>query len=154
MPISRNYFGSWAWSFAEMIPKQQNPSRKLRPLAPTPFRKLKSFAPWPSGMQRPRELPRLTHSNGDMPSPSNTWKNKSSKRKVRISLTVFTCQAAIQANPVQLLDMLVASYHILMGQAPMSHPFTLLQGAFPTEQAPAPAAPSSPASEHSPRPKQ
>ena len=64
------------------------------------------------------------------------------------------CQAAIQASPVELKGMLVASYHVLMGQAPTSHPFTLSQGAFPTEQPSAPAAPSSPVPEHSPGPKQ
>ena len=47
-------------------------SRKLRPLAPVPSGKPKPFAPQPSGMQRSREPPRLTHSNGDMPRPSNT----------------------------------------------------------------------------------
>ena len=36
----------------------------------------------------------------------------------------------------------------------MSHPFTLSQGASPIEQPSAPVAPSSPAPEHSPRPKQ
>ena len=35
----------------------------------------------------------------------------------------------------------------------MSHSFTLSQGAFPVEQLSAPAAPSSPAPEHSPRPR-
>ena len=35
------------------------------------------------------------------------------------------CQAALQASPVELRGALVASYHILMGQTPMSHPFTL-----------------------------
>ena len=80
----------------------------------------------------------------------NTWKNKPSKRKERVSLTSSACQAAIQASPVELCGTLGASYHILMGQAPTSHPFTLSQGASPTEQAPAPAAPSSPAPECSP----
>ena len=63
------------------------------------------------------------------------------------------CQATIQANPVELRGVLVASYHFLMGQAPTSHPFTLSQGASPTEQLSAPVAPSSPAPEDSPRPK-
>ena len=40
------------------------------------------------------------------------------------------CQAALQANPVEFRGTLVASYHILMGRAPSSNPFTLLQGAF------------------------
>ena len=63
------------------------------------------------------------------------------------------CQAAIQASPVELCSALVASYHVLMGQVPTSHPFTLSQGASPTEQLSAPVAPSSPAPEHSTRPK-
>ena len=56
---------------------------------------------------------------------------------------LFACQAAIQASPVELCSMLVASYHILMGQAPMSHQFNLSQGASSTEQVSAPVAPSS-----------
>ena len=66
---------------------------------------------------------------------------------------LFACQAAIQASPVEIHGMLVASYHILMGQAPTSHPFNLSQGASSTEQLSAPVAPSPPASGHSPRPK-
>ena len=38
--------------------------------------------------------------------------------------------------------MLVASYHILLGQAPTSYPFTLSQAVSPVEQPSAPAAPS------------
>ena len=49
--------------------------------------------------------------------------------------------------------MLVASYHVLMGQAPMSHPFMLSQGASSTKQVSAPVAPSSLVPEHSPQPK-
>ena len=63
------------------------------------------------------------------------------------------CQAALQASPVELRGMLIASYHLLMGQAPTSHPFTLSQGASPNKQPSAPAAHSPPAPEHSPRPK-
>ena len=42
-----------------------------------------------------------------------------------------TCQAALHTSPVELRGALVASYHILMGQAPISHPFTLSQGPSP-----------------------
>ena len=63
------------------------------------------------------------------------------------------CQAALHASPVGLKCMLVASYHILMGQAPTSHPFTLSQGASPAEQPSASAAAPVPAPEQSPRPK-
>ena len=95
--------------FAKMIPKQQNPSKKPRlsalilprkqrpsasqpsrkpkPPAPTPSRKPKLFAPWLSGTWRPGELPRLTHFTDHMLSPSSAWKNKLSRRRVRVSLT-------------------------------------------------------------------
>ena len=49
--------------------------------------------------------------------------------------------------------MLVASYHILMGQAPTSHPFTLSEVDSPLEQPSTSAAPPVPAPEQSPRPK-
>ena len=109
MPVCKKWSGSWAWNFVRTIPRQWSPSRKPepsapmlpsmlkpsalqlsrrpRPPAPTPSRKPKPFAPQPSGMQRPGEPPRLTHSTGNMPRPSNTWRNKSSKRKVRVRLT-------------------------------------------------------------------
>ena len=65
-----------------------------------------------------------------------------------------TCQATIQASPVELQGTRVASYHILMGQAPMSHPFTLSQGASPTEPVSAPAGSFTlPVLEHSPQTK-
>ena len=64
-----------------------------------------------------------------------------------------TCQAALQASPAELRGALVTSYHILMGQAPTSQPFTLSQGASPIEQSSAPPAPSSLVPEHSPKPK-
>ena len=60
------------------------------------------------------------------------------------------CQAAPNASPTELRGGLVASYHMLMGQAPMSYPFTLLQGASPVEQLSAPAAPPLPVPECSP----
>ena len=64
------------------------------------------------------------------------------------------CQAVLQASPVELRGMLVASYYLLMGQAPISHPFTLSQGASPIEQPSALVASPSAVPEHSPRPKQ
>ena len=49
--------------------------------------------------------------------------------------------------------MLVASYHILLGQAPTFQPFTLSQRTSPAEEQSAPAAPSTPVPKQSPRPK-
>ena len=63
------------------------------------------------------------------------------------------CQAALHASPVGLKGVLVASYHILMGQTPKSHPFTLSQGASPVEQPSTSATPPAPVPEQSPRPK-
>ena len=54
---------------------------------------------------------------------------------------------------MELCGALVASYHILLGQALMSHPFSLSQGASSSEQVSAPVAPSPPAFGHCPRPK-
>ena len=63
------------------------------------------------------------------------------------------CQAALQASPVELCSVLVASYHLLLGQTLMSHPFSLSQGASSSEQVSAPVAPFPLVPEHSPRPK-
>ena len=63
------------------------------------------------------------------------------------------CQAALNASPGELKGTLVASYHIVMGQALTSHPFSLSQGASPAKQPSASAAPPAPVPEHSPRPK-
>ena len=63
------------------------------------------------------------------------------------------CQAALHASPAELKGMLVASYQILLGQAPMSHPFTLLQRTSQEEEQPAPTAPPTPVPKQSPRPK-
>ena len=41
----------------------------------------------PSGMLRPRGPSRLSHSTGNMPKPSKTWRNKSSERKAEAKLT-------------------------------------------------------------------
>ena len=65
-----------------------------------------------------------------------------------------TCQDALQASPVELCSMLVVSYHLLLGQALTSHPFSLSQGASSSEHVSTPMAPSPPVHEHSPRPKQ
>ena len=135
------------WMLRLSAPQQ---SRKPRPPAPALSGKLKLPAPWPSGKLRPRGPPRLSHSTGNMQRPSNTWRNRSSKKKVRVRLTFsLPYMPALQ----KLRGTLVDSYHILMGQAPTSHPFTLSQGASPTKQPSASAAPPLPAPECSPRPK-
>ena len=64
-----------------------------------------------------------------------------------------TCQAALNASPGELRGTVVASYHILLGQAPTCHPFSLSQGASPAKQPSASAAPPVLAPEYSPRPK-
>ena len=62
-----------------------------------------------------------------------------------------TCQAALNTSPGEFRGTLVASYHLLLGQASSSHPFPLSQGAFPAEQPPASAVPPVLAPEHSPQ---
>ena len=63
------------------------------------------------------------------------------------------CQATLYASPVELKIALVASYHILLGKAPLSHPFALSQRASSVEEQPALAAPPAPVPKQSPRPK-
>ena len=63
------------------------------------------------------------------------------------------CQAALHTSPAELKGMLVASYHVLLQQAPTSHPFTLSQRTSPVEEQSAPAAPPVPVPMQSPRPK-
>ena len=64
------------------------------------------------------------------------------------------CQATLQASPPKFHSMLVASYHILLGHAPMSHLFSIPQGASPSQQGSAPRTSSPPMPECSPRPRQ
>ena len=64
------------------------------------------------------------------------------------------CQAALQASSVELHSTLVASYHVLMGQALMPHPYSLSEEASSTEQVSTPVASSPPEHECSSRPKQ
>ena len=54
---------------------------------------------------------------------------------------------------MELCGVLVASYHVVKGQAPTSHPFNLSQGTSSTEQVSAPVAPSPLTPGNSPRPK-
>ena len=134
---------------APMPPWMLRPSapqlpRRPRPPVPAPSGKPKPFAPQPSGMLRPREPPRLTHSTGNMPRPSNTWEEQVIQEEGKSQIDFLSaCKAALQASPAELRGTLVGSYHILMGQAPMFHPFTLSQGGSPIEQPSAPAAPPS-----------
>ena len=44
------------------------------------------------------------------------------------------CQATLHASPAELKGILVASYHVLLGQTPMSHPFALSQRTSPVEE--------------------
>ena len=84
---------------------------------------------WPSGMPRPRKsLPGWSHSTGNMPKPSKTWRNKSSKRKAEVETDFLSaCQADCTCtSPAELKGPLVASYHILIGQAPHILPIHLI----------------------------
>ena len=63
------------------------------------------------------------------------------------------CQAALYASPAELRGILVASYHVLLGQTPTLYPFALSQRTSPVEEQSAPAAPPVPVPKQSPRPK-
>ena len=63
------------------------------------------------------------------------------------------CQATLYASPAEIKGMLVASYHVLLGQTPPSHPFILSQRTSPVEEQSTPAAPPMPVPKQSARPK-
>ena len=114
-------------------------SKKPRPPAPAPSWRLKLLILQPSWMLRPGSPLRLSHSTGNMPKPSETWRNKSSERKAEAKLT-SSPPVRLPYMPAQWSSK-AASYHISLGQTPTSHPFTLSQGASPVEQPSTPAAP-------------
>ena len=76
---------------SQLSRKQRSPASKLskkpRPPMPAPSGRPKLLALWPSGMLRPGGPLRLSHSTGNMPKPSKTWRNKSSERKAEAKLT-------------------------------------------------------------------
>ena len=76
---------------SQLSRKQRSPacelSKKPRPSAPAPTRRSKPLVLWSSGMLRPGGPLRPSHSTGNMPKPSETWRNKSSERKVEAKLT-------------------------------------------------------------------
>ena len=63
------------------------------------------------------------------------------------------CLATLYASPAELKGMLIASYHILLGQTPMSHPFALSRRTSPVEEQSTPTAPPTPVPKQSSRPK-
>ena len=63
------------------------------------------------------------------------------------------CQATLYATPAELKGALVASYHVLLGQAPPTHTFILSQRVSLVEEQPASSAPPTPEPKQSPRPK-
>ena len=84
--------------------KQRSPTseapKKPRPLMPAPSEKPRLPALQPSGMLRPSGPPRLSHSTGNMPKPSGTWRNKSSERKAEAKPT-FSLPVKMPYMPAQ-----------------------------------------------------
>ena len=64
-----------------------------------------------------------------------------------------TCQATLHHSPQPLRENLATSYHILLGQSPLSPPSALPTKAPFVEEQPPMAAPSAPMPKWSPRPK-
>ena len=62
------------------------------------------------------------------------------------------CQATLEASPLKSCSMLLASYQVLLGHMPMSHLFSIPQGAFHSQQGLAPGV-SFPSAHTTPRPK-
>ena len=63
------------------------------------------------------------------------------------------CQVILYHSPPQLKGTLATSYHILLGQTPLSPPFIPAQKTSPVEEQPTTAASPTPARKQSPRPK-
>ena len=117
------------------------PSKKPRPPTPAPSGRLKPLALWPIGMLRPMGPLRLSHSTGNMAKQSNTWRNKSSKRKAEAKLT-SSPPVRLPYNPSSRAQRCAAGFlSHFVGACTMSYPFTLPQGTSPAEQQSAPAAP-------------
>ena len=66
---------------------------------------------------------------------------------------LYAYQASLYASLIELKGVLVASYYILLGQAPQSHPCSLSHMASPVEEQPTPAIPPAPVPKQSPSPK-
>ena len=64
-----------------------------------------------------------------------------------------TCQVFLYNSPPELKNTLATSYHILLGQTPLSTPLALLQRTSLVEEQPTSAAPPTSAPKQSPRPK-
>ena len=62
-------------------------------------------------------------------------------------------QVTLYISPPEPKSTLAASYHILLGQTPLSPPFILLQRASPVEEQPTSAVPPTPVPKQSPKPK-
>ena len=75
------------------------------------------------------------------------------ERKSQLNF-LFLCKTTLQVSPPEFCDTLVASFHVLLGHAPMSHLFSIPQGASPFPPGLAPRTSSPPVPEHSPGPKQ
>ena len=121
---------------------------------PVPSGRPKPFALQPSGKLRHEGPSRLSHSNRQHDEVIKCLEEQVIQEEGKSQIDFLSaCQAVLNASPVELRGTLLASYHILIGQAPMSHPFSLSQGTSPAKQPPASAAPPALAPEHSPRPK-
>ena len=165
MPIGGKQSRSWVWIFIGTTPRLQSLLKKLKPSVPVLSRRPKMSALWPSRRLKPicsaaiREAETWGASQAES---LHRWHAEVIKHleeqvtqeegKSQIDF-LSTCQAALNASPGEFRGALVASYHILMGQVPSSHPFSLSQGASPTKQPSASAVPPVLATEHSPRPK-
>ena len=120
---------------------------------PVTSRKPKPPALWPSGMLRPGGLPgwvtlQATCQNHLRPGGTSHLRGRQKPNWLSLCLSGGPTH---QPNRAQRLTGGFLSH--LIGQAPMSHPFTLSQGASPVEQPSAPTALHMLVPEQSPRPK-
>ena len=75
--------------------------------------------------------PRLSHSAGNMPKPSETWRDKSSERKAGAKSTFSPLSSCPTCQPSGAQRCAGGFLSHFDGAAPTSHPFTLSQLASP-----------------------
>ena len=138
----------------KLRPSAPHPPRKLSPAAPTPSRKLKPFA-----LMAIRDAETWETSQADSLHQSHAksiqhLEEQAIEEDSKSQLDLFfPCQSALWASPVELCSALVASYHLLLGQAPISPPTEPFTRSILLWASVCPSGSFPPAPEYSPRPK-
>ena len=127
--------------------------KEAKTTTPAPSWRLKLLALWPLGMPRPgaSEAKSLQRQHGKAFRDLEAQVIQEEGRSQTDFLSTF--QTTLHTSPAELKGILVASYHILLGQTPMSTHSPYTTRTSPVGKQSAPAAPPVPVPKQSPRPK-